>query len=176
MINALFQLRRILGALSRFAATLSAAAIIFACVAITWAVVGRGVAGMNTIWELEASVYLLIYAAFLSLAFTHRDGGQIAVEYLREALAGRARRIHRALLDAIALGLFVLIFQSGLEMFFKAWESGWRSETLWGPPLWIPYLAVPVGAALISVNLAVDVLLRLLGQDLPQDLVRTEGH
>lgn len=176
MINTLFHLRAILGALARIAATLSAGAIIFACVAITWAVVGRGVVGMNTVWELEASVYLLIYAAFLSAAYTHRDGGQIAVEYLREALTGRARRIHRLLLDLIALGLFALIFVSGLEMFLKAWESGWRSETLWGPKLWIPYLAVPVGAALIAASLAVNVLLRLLGQDLPEDLSLAEGH
>lgn len=176
MIYALFRLRDILGVLAHVAATLSAGAIIFACVAITWAVAGRGIVGMNTIWELEASVYLLIYAAFLSAAYTHRDGGQIAVEYLREALSGRARRAHRMLLDLIALGLFALIFVSGLEMFLKAWDSGWQSETLWGPKLWIPYLAVPVGAGLISASLAVDVMLRLLGQDLPQDQTQAEGH
>lgn len=150
-------------------AVLSAGAVVFACFAVSWAVLARGVAGMNTIWELEASVYLLIYAAFLSAAFADRGGGQIAVDFLRKQLTGRARRIHRTLLDAVALAIFTLLLVSGWDMFLGAWERGWRSETLWGPPLWIPYLAVPLGSALMVVTLSVDIVLRIAGQDLPVD-------
>lgn len=165
----LLRLRAWLTVVNGIGAALSAAAIVFACLAITWAVLGRGFVGMNTVWELEASVYLLIYAAFLSAAYTHCNGGQIAIEVLRNAIKGRSRRIHRALLDAVALILFALLFVSGWEMFATAWTSGWRSETLWGPPLWIPYLAIPVGAGLMVPTLLVDILLRLAGQDLPED-------
>tara|TARA_R110002020_G_scaffold26460_20_gene85514 strand:+ start:6611 stop:7138 length:528 start_codon:yes stop_codon:yes gene_type:complete len=169
MIKILLSARRSLEAVNTAAAVISAGAVVFACFAVTWAVLARGVVGMNTIWELEASVYLLIYAAFLSAAFADRGGGQIAVDFLRNRLTGRARRIHRSLLDAIALAVFALLLVSGWDMFSGAWERGWRSETLWGPPLWIPYLAVPLGSALMVVTLAVDILLRLAGQTLSVD-------
>ncbi len=162
--------------LARIGATLSAAGVLFACLAITWAVLGRGFFGMNTIWELEASVYLLIYAAFLSAGFAHRSGGQIAVDFLRESLTGRARLVHRTFLDAVALGLFGLLFVSGGEMFLGAWESGWSSDTLWGPPLWVPYLAIPLGSAVICLCLVSDIVLRLRGQFAPQDLSVSEAH
>ena len=169
MVRLLFGARVWLDRLNRLAATLSACAVAFACLAITWAVAGRGLAGMNTIWENEASVYLLIYAAFLSAAYTDRAGSQIAVDMLRPHLGGRALRAQRLILDLLAMGLFALLAVSGAEMFLAVWKSGWRSESLWGPPLWIPYLAIPLGAALMVPNLAVDILLRLAGQDVPRD-------
>jgi TRAP-type C4-dicarboxylate transport system permease small subunit len=169
MIQTLLSVRRGLEAVNTAAAVLSAGAVVFACFAVSWAVLARGVAGMNTIWELEASVYLLIYAAFLSAAFADRGGGQIAVDFLRNKLTGRARRIHRTLLDAIALLIFGLLLVSGWDMFSGAWARGWHSETLWGPPLWIPYLAVPLGSALMVATLAVDIALRAAGRDLPVD-------
>lgn len=169
MIAVLIRFNAALDIATRVAAAVSAGAVLFACVAITWAVLARGLVGMNTIWELEAGVYLLIYAAFLSAAYTHRMGGQIAVGFLRNRLPDGARRVHGGVMDAIALALFALILVSGWDMFWKAWETGWRSETLWGPPLWIPYLALPLGAALIVLSLTVDILLRLAGQELPRD-------
>lgn len=169
MTGTLLAIRRATDLASKAGAVLSAAAILFACVSISVAVIARGVAGMNTIWELEAGVYLLIYAAFLSAGFAHRDGGQIAVDVLRERLHGRARVVHRTLLDLVALGLFALLAVSGWEMAQGAWETGWRSETLWGPPLWVPYLAIPLGSALIMLCLVVDIALRLVGVPVPQD-------
>lgn len=163
MIAWLQALRRGFDALSRFAAALSAVAIVFACFAITWAVLGRGLWGMSTIWELEASVYLLIYAAFLSVAYSDRTGGQIAIEILRKRFRGRSKIWHRTLMDVISLFLFVLLFRSGLEMFLNVWENGWRSETLWGPPLWIPYLAIPLGCAIFIPVLILDIIARLVG-------------
>ncbi|ETX27849.1 TRAP transporter small permease [Roseivivax isoporae] len=176
MTGLLLTLRRVTDIAARTGAVISAGAILFACIAISWAVLARGIVGMNTIWELEAGVYLLIYAAFLSAGFAHRDGGQIAVDMLRERLTGRARIVHRGLLDAVALALFVLLAVSGWHMTAGAWETGWRSETLWGPPLWLPYLAVPLGSVLISFCLAVDIALRLAGVPVPQDHVLQEAH
>lgn len=176
MIPTLLRVNAALGALAAGAAMIAAAAVLFACFAISWAVVARGAVGFNTVWELEASIYLLIYAAFLGAAFAHRRGGQIAVEFLRERLTGRARRIHRTLLDLVALGLFALLAVSGWEMFHRAWESGWRSETLWGPPLWIPYAAIPLGGALMCLTLVTDIALRVLGEDLPHDLETDGAH
>lgn len=174
MIESLLRARRALDVLNLVASALAACGVIFACCAVTWAVLGRGLVGMNTIWELEASVYLLIYAAFLSLAYSDRAGGQIAIELVRKRFSGRAKRMHRGVLDLMALALFILLFISSWEMFIKAWDSGWRSASLWGPPLWMPYLAIPIGTALMIPNLLLDILIRLCGHDAPADAVTGE--
>lgn len=159
----LFSLRRALERISAVAATISAAAIGFACLAITWAVIARSTIGLNTIWELEASVYLLIYAAFLSAAYTDRAGGQIGVRFLTDRLSGRAAVVQRIVLDVMALILFCLMTYSGWQMFTHSWETGWTSPTVWGPPLWIPHLAIPLGSAILVLSLAVDIAIRLCG-------------
>ncbi len=169
MIAWLQSLRRGFDVLARIAAALSAVAIVFACFAISWAVLGRGIWGMSTIWELEASVYLLIFAAFLSVTYSDRTGGQISIEIVRKHFRGRAKVWHRTLMDGVALLLFVLMFRSGLDMFLMVWENGWRSETLWGPPLWIPYLAIPLGCALFIPVLVLDIVARLVGLPVAAD-------
>ncbi|MCE8022082.1 TRAP transporter small permease [Halomonas sp. MCCC 1A11036] len=174
MLNALNRFRRWLDRLNVLVSCIAASGIVFACSVITWAVIGRGLFGMNTIWELEASVYLLIYAAFLGLAYSDRAGSQVAIGMLRERLTGSAKRIHRIVLDAIALALFSLLFWSSLEMFLNAWYTGWRSISLWGPPLWVPYLAMPIGSAIMMVNLVLDILIRLYGHEVPADNVQGE--
>lgn len=39
------------------------------------------------------------------------------------------------------------------KLWHVAWSRGWKSDTLWGPPLWIPYLAMPVGFAIYLLQL-----------------------
>lgn len=169
MLDKLLQLRRALDVLNLIASWIAAMGILFACLSITWAVIGRGMFGMNTIWELEASVYILIYAAFLGLAYSDRSGSQIAIDMIRERVTGKAKLVYRSLLDLVALALFSLMFWSSLEMFHNAWVTGWTSMSLWGPPLWIPYLAIPIGTAIMIPNLIVDILIRLHGHSPPAD-------
>lgn len=159
----LLRIRQMVQAISMAAAVVSAAAILLACAAISWAVWARGVMGRSTIWEMEGSVYLLIYAAMLAAAFTDRSGGQIGVGALGARLSGRAAQAHRLILDIMALALFSLMTWSGWQMFIQSWQSGWRSPTVWGPPLWVPHLAIPLGGGLLVLALLVDVLIRLAG-------------
>lgn len=171
MPGMLFSIRSGLDKLNFVVSAISALGILFASLSITWAVIGRRLFGMSTIWELEASVYILIYAAFLGLAYSDRAGSQIAIGVLREKLTGKARLIHRLALDVAVLILFILIFYSSVNFFWGAWTTGWKSMSLWGPPLWIPYLALPIGTFILIVNLVVDILIRLTGNEVPADKV-----
>ena len=162
MIDRLLRLRRGLRLLNRLTAAAAALAILFSCFAITGSVLLRA-ARVSTTWQLEAAVFMMIYAAFVGAAYTHETGGQINIPFIDHYLGPRARRWHRSALDLAALALFTLLAVSGWKRAWQAWEMGWASETIWGPPLWIPYAAVPLGAALMIANLAVDLILRLAG-------------
>ena len=37
-------------------------------------------------------------------------------------------------------------------------SRNWRSDTVWGVKLWIPYVALPIGFALYSLQLIADII------------------
>jgi TRAP-type C4-dicarboxylate transport system permease small subunit len=55
----------------------------------------------------------------------------------------------------------------GFHFWHLAWDRGWRSDTVWGVRLWIPYLAIPVGFGLLALQLAADLYALLRGIDAP---------
>ena len=48
-----------------------------------------------------------------------------------------------------------------------AWSRGWRSDTVWGVRLWIPYAALPIGFALFLLQLVADLVAVVLKIDPP---------
>ena len=44
----------------------------------------------------------------------------------------------------------------GFELFHIAFQRNWKSDTVWGVSLWIPYLAIPLGFGLFVLQLAAD--------------------
>tara|TARA_R110000737_G_scaffold237850_3_gene250161 strand:+ start:3113 stop:3688 length:576 start_codon:yes stop_codon:yes gene_type:complete len=171
VLPALFALRRGIDVATRAGAILAAAGVIFACLAISWTVFARGALKWNTVWEMEASVYTLIYAALLSAAYTDRVGGQIGVRAFADRLSGRAAQLHALLIDALTLALFSVFTWSAWALFSHAWSTGWTTGTIWDPPLWLPYAALPLGGGLLVVAVGIDVLIRLCGGriDRPHD-------
>ena len=45
-----------------------------------------------------------------------------------------------------------------LVMLHEAWTEGQTTPSAWGPPLWIPYLCMSVGMALLAVQQALQVV------------------
>lgn len=175
LLSLLFSLRNQIGILTRVAATIAAAGVVFACVAVTWSVFARGVLGWSTFWEMEAAVYTLIYAALLSAAFTDRAGGQIGVRLLADRLTGRMAELHQLMLDLLTLALFSVFTWSAWDLLLSSWETGWTTGTIWGPPLWLPHAAFPIGGVLLVLAVGVDVLIRLCGGHI-EPPVDSEGH
>jgi TRAP-type C4-dicarboxylate transport system permease small subunit len=159
-VKILLRLQRWLRLVNRVAAATAAMAILFSCFAVSYAVLLRSMR-ISASWQLEAAVFLMIYAAFVGAAYTHETGGQINIPFIDHFLGPRARYWHRLAIDMASLALFGLLLWSGARRAWHAWDMGWTSETIWGPPLWLPYAAVPLGAALMIANLLVDVGLRL---------------
>ena len=168
LLPTLFKIRAVIDGLAKAAATLAAIGVLFACIAISWAVFSRGALGWNTIWEMEASVYTLIYAALLSAAYTDRAGGQIGVRILADRLSGHAAEAHRLVMDLLTLALFLVFTWSAWDLFSHSWSTGWTSGTIWGPPLWLPQAAFPIGGALLVLAVGIDIVIRLFGGRIPQ--------
>lgn len=158
---------RAVAAVSTLAGWASAAMIVSA-VAITCQMIFiRFVLNGSTVWQTEAVVYLVIAATLVGLPYVQRLRGHVNVDLVPLSLGRKARRALAVLTLSVSVLIVAVMFYYGFEFWHFAWERGWRSDTVWGVKLWIPYLALPVGFGLLLLQLVADLVAVLIGADRP---------
>lgn len=158
---------RAVSAISTFAGW-CAAGMIVAAVAITCQMIFiRFVLNGSTVWQTEAVVYLMVAATLVGLPYVQRLRGHVNVDLIPLALPVKARFGLAVLTLSLSIAVVLVMLYYGFEYWHFAWSRGWRSDTVWGVELWIPYLSIPVGFALLLLQLLADLLALLLGIDKP---------
>ena len=134
-----------------------AAGLIFASVLITCQMIFvRFVLNASTIWQTEAVVYMMIGATVIGLPYVQKLRGHVNVDLLPLLLPPPLRNVLAVVVLVASLVVAALMAWYGFELFHIAWERNWKSDTVWGVPLWIPYAVVPLGFVLYILQLAVD--------------------
>lgn len=144
------------------------AAMIVASVAITCQmIVVRFVLNKSTVWQTEAVIYLMIAATLVGLPYVQRLRGHVNVDLIPLSLPMRARFVLAVVTSVISIFIVGIMLWYGYEYWHFAWDRGWRSDTVWGVRLWIPYLSIPVGFGLLLLQLIADLVAVLTGTDKP---------
>ncbi|MBI5968941.1 MAG: TRAP transporter small permease [Deltaproteobacteria bacterium] len=138
--------------LNRFIYIISSLAILLSAFVLTYEVIMRYVLRTPTIWEIEASVYLTIMATFLAAAYGLKDGAHINIDLVTRLLPPRFNARLSSVTSLLSLIFCILIAWKGWEMWWEAFSKGWRSETVWGFPLAIPYFFLPLGMTLLCLQ------------------------
>lgn len=145
-----------------------AAGMIVAAVGITCQMIYvRFVLNGSTIWQTEAVIYLVIAATLVGLPYVQRLRGHVNVDLIPLALAPNARRVLAVITLSVSILIVGIMLWYGYDYWHFAWERGWRSDTVWGVRLWIPYLSIPVGFGLLLLQLVADLVAVLTGVDKP---------
>ena len=158
---------RIVAAISTLAGWASATMIV-AAVAITCQMIFvRAVLNQSTIWQTEAVIYLVIAATLVGLPYVQRLRGHVNVDLIPLALPRRGRLVLAVITLSVSILIVGIMLLYGYEYWHFAWERGWRSDTVWGVRLWIPYLSIPVGFGLLFLQLIADLVAIVIGVDKP---------
>lgn len=136
---------------------LSALAILMSALILTYEVFMRYFFHTPTIWEIEASVYLIILATFGGAAYGLKEGAHIKIDLLTRLLSTKWNQRLTILTSFLALGFCVLVAWRSWAMWWEAFSKGWRSESLWGVPLAIPYFFIPMGMSLLSLQYFIEI-------------------
>ncbi|GAB1379080.1 TRAP transporter small permease [Pararhodobacter aggregans] len=99
----------------------------------------------------ELARYAMVWMALLATAVAVREGSHIRVDFVPLALGSAAPILGRALealLDALTLGICLVIFWQGLDI--VSFAAGQRSDGLRIPMSW-PYGAMPVAFGLAAI-------------------------
>ena len=144
------------------------AAMIVAAVAITCQMIFvRFVLNASTIWQTEAVIYLVIAATLIGLPYVQRLRGHVNVDLVPLWLPPGARLVLAVITLSLSILIVSVMLVYGFEYWHFAYERNWRSDTVWGVRLWIPYLSIPVGFGLLLLQLIADLIAVLLGIDKP---------
>ncbi len=126
----------------------------------------RAVLGRSTIWQTEAVIYLMIAATMIGLAYVQKLKGHVGVDLIPTMLGPKGRRVMAIFTLSVTALMMILMLYHAYDMWHFAWERGWKSETVWAVPLWIPYLSVPLGFCLFLLQLAADLWTVISGDEI----------
>jgi TRAP-type C4-dicarboxylate transport system permease small subunit len=165
------------GALDRFigaVATVSqlggiaAVALLLAAVLVICQMVFvRYVLQASAIWQHEFVTFSLIGATFIGAPYVLLTRGHVNVDLLPLYLGPRGRFALALLAALISLVFCSILAAYGFAFWYQSYIENWHAQTVWRPPLWVPYFAVPLGMGLLSLQYVADILALLTGREAP---------
>lgn len=127
---------------------LAIAAVLF----VFYGMLGRYVLRAAPDWIEEAAIYMLIWSVYLVASILVAENGHVGATFFVEHFPLKVRRTLEIFISILALGFCVIVIWYGLQIVFQIYIAGQKSSTSLRFPLWIPYLAVPVGYILVGMR------------------------
>lgn len=143
---------RITDGLTVITGWVAALCLVAAALIVTEAVIVRKLMGISTIWQIEASVFLLIFTVFVGAPFVQKNEHHLNVDLVIIHLSPRTRELTLIVVSIISCILTAILAWYAWPMWWETVIHHEHSESLWGPPLWIPFLFLPLGMTLLFMQ------------------------
>ncbi len=153
--------------LSRLGGIAAALLLLAAVLVICQMVFVRYILQGSAIWQHEFVTFSLIGATFIGAPYVLLTHGHVNVDLLPVYLGPRGRFALALLAASITFLFCAAVAGYGLAFWYEAWVNDWHAQTVWRPPLWIPYLAVPLGMGLLALQCVAQILALLTGRAAP---------
>ena len=153
--------------LSRFCGVIAAIMILVSVLVVCQMVFLRYVLEVSVIWQTEFVTYLLIASTLLGSPYVLLTRGHVNVDLLPMYIKHRARLVLALTASLLSLVFCLVVAWTGYQLWYEAYDNGWLSDTVWAPRLWIPYLAMPIGFGILSLQYIADILSLVTGRDMP---------
>ena len=116
----------------------------------------------------EIVIYMFIMAYYITASTLVEEGGHVGATFFVERFPEKHRRFIDIIHGFLALIFCFVVTYLGIIIVKMTILTGERSETSLRLPMWITYLSVPLGTALISLRY-IRRLHRLLFRFFPKD-------
>ena len=142
---------------------LAAIALISACAILSYSVVGRALFHSPNYWQDEAAVFLLVGATFMTSAYVQGQRGHIGIEAFVSLMSPAVNRIRLWLVDVASLLFCAFFAWKSWTLTNEAWVDGQVSNSMWSPPLAIPYGLMACGMTLLCVQILLQIVIPFSG-------------
>src|SRR5207237_3879798 len=142
---------------------LAAVALIAACVILSYSVLSRALFHSPNYWQDEAAVFLLVGATFMTSAYVQSKRDHVSIEAFVGLLSPLVNRIRLWLVDLASLIFCAFFAWKSWTLAHEAWADGQVSNSMWSPPLAIPYVLMAGGMTLLCVQLILQIVVPVTG-------------
>jgi TRAP-type C4-dicarboxylate transport system permease small subunit len=156
-------LERALAFCNNIIVVFAALALIAACVILSYSVLSRALFHSPNYWQDEAAVFLLVGATFMTSAYVQAQRGHIGIEAFVGLLSPMANRIRLWLVDVASLLFCAFFAWKSWTLAHEAWVDGQVSNSMWSPPLAIPYVLMASGMTLLCVQILLQIIIPFSG-------------
>lgn len=115
-------------------------------------VIMRRVVNNSLSWSEESIRYVFIWMMFMGLGIGIRDDKHIKIDAIKNVLKPKAIYVLGLVSDFIFTGYSIYIFYYSVKVFLSFFQMHQTSAAL-GIPMYLVYLAAPVGFGLLIVRL-----------------------
>ena len=154
-------------ALSRAGGVIAVGLLLAAVLVICEMVFVRYVLKASAIWQHEFVTYSLIAATFVGAPYVLLTHGHVNVDLVPLYLGTRGRLALAVVAHLVTLAFCAALTWYGFAFWHEAWANNWHAETVWRPPLWVPYFAVPLGMGLLTLQALAGLLALVAGREMP---------
>ncbi len=156
-------LERGLGWCNNIIVVIASVALISACAILSDSVLGRALFHSPNYWQDEAAVFLLVGATFMTSAYVQQQRGHIGIEAFVGLLSPTANRIRLWLVDVASLLFCAFFAWKSWTLAHEAWVDGQVSNSMWSPPLAIPYGLMASGMTLLCLQILLHIIIPIFG-------------
>src|ERR1700760_4453253 len=156
-------LERALSFCNNIIVVLASLALVAACAILSYSVLGRAIFHLANYWQDEAAVFLLVGATFMTAAYVQERRGHIGIEAFVGLLSPLANRVRLWLVDVASLLFCGFFAWKSWTLTYEAYSDGQVSNSMWSPPLDIPYGLMACGMTLLCVQILLQIIIPLTG-------------
>lgn len=125
----------------------------------------RGFLGHSYFWAEESVRYLMIWAFFLAIGATGRNGMHIRTEMLVAALPPWGQWVCNMLASLAGLVFSLIMLFASVPQVERYYTMGMMTESTLDLPMWALFLAMPIGAVLLAIYYAGGLVRAWKGKD-----------
>ena len=137
--------------------------IIFTSLLLFVNVVMRYVFLLPIYWAEELVRYLMVWMIFIGASQVTKFGGHVAVDIVPRFLSKRANTILAITVNLICILFCILLVYFSSKQMLRVKIAHQISPAM-EVPMWIAYLSIPLGTALMLIRYVQQIFLRLQGK------------
>ncbi len=151
---------RAMHAINRAVVAVSMVALVCAALVLTSSVASRYLFKASTDWQDESAVFLLVGVTFLCASWVQQQRGHIGIEAIVGLLPPAVDRARRVVVDVLSLLFCGFFAWKSWHLLHEAYVDHQTTSSSWAPPLAIPYGLMTLGMVLLTLQIALQLLVR----------------
>ncbi|MFS0689372.1 TRAP transporter small permease [Sporosarcina sp. 179-K 8C2 HS] len=122
----------------------------------------------NTTWAEEFIRYAMIWIAFIGSSICFRRGIHVGVDLLLNSLKAKGKRLLNVYINILAIIFMGFLVKFGVDLVMFSMSTGQITPSLKIKLYWI-YLAIPLGAALSILHIAINTIQIIRNQNIKSE-------